>query len=588
VNDGLYAHPIRDLDVPLTVPNLVFAVDAFGNAFQSGGGGEFWRPISDHVFSLTPHPHEPSRVYGHSTFRRPFLVSQDLGLTFESVDFAREPGFRQSVGFHDIAVDPTDPDTLYVGSVFSSLGGFQISTFEDVHRSTDGGQTWESGWMRPTLAARDLAIDPFDPSLVYAATDQGLRVSPNAGATWDPPAPVPLLPATHRVVPDPAREGRLWLAGESAVIRSDDRGGSAVRVDTELPEGRVLDLTTDPTAGVVYALIEDRGVFRSADGGATWTSVTGNLLRRRLTGPLVVSIPPPALPVTPSPRTLRVGTATGVWALTGPPACTPGPATLCLLDNRFQVTVEWRDFQGGSGAGRTRPVTDDTGAFWFFDASNLELMVKVIDGRPVNGHFWVFYGSLSNVGFDLSVTDTATGAHRVFSNPTNRFASAGITTAFPGDPDATDGAVASAGDLSAVSLRSVEASAIRDISAGGFIPCGASTNLCLQNDRFRVEVVWRDFEGNRGSGHAVPLTPDTGAFWFFDSDNLELMVKVLDGRPINGHFWVFLGSLSNVRFEVMVTDISNGRSWIHENPAGTFASVGDAGAFTDAPPGPTP
>jgi hypothetical protein len=81
----------------------------------------------------------------------------------------------------------------------------------------------------------------------------------------------------------------------------------------------------------------------------------------------------------------------------------------------------------------------------------------------------------------------------------------------------------------------------------------------------------------------VPLTPDTGAFWFFHPDNLELMVKVLDARTVNGHFWVFLGSLSNVAFEVVVTDTANGRMWIRENPSGTFASLGDVIAFPDVP-----
>ena len=57
-------------------------------------------------------------------------------------------------------------------------------------------------------------------------------------------------------------------------------------------------------------------------------------------------------------------------------------------------------------------------------------MVKVLDARAVNGHWWVFYGSLSNVPFTLTVTDTATGTPRVYRNPPRTFASRGDTAAF--------------------------------------------------------------------------------------------------------------------------------------------------------------
>ncbi len=74
------------------------------------------------------------------------------------------------------------------------------------------------------------------------------------------------------------------------------------------------------------------------------------------------------------------------------------------------------------------------------------------------------------------------------------------------------------------------------------------TTLCLNNQRFKLDVRWRDFEGKTGVGQAVPLTSDTGYFWFFSSSNVELVVKVLDGRGLNGKFWVFFGALSNVEY----------------------------------------
>jgi len=107
--------------------------------------------------------------------------------------------------------------------------------------------------------------------------------------------------------------------------------------------------------------------------------------------------------------------------------------------------------------------------------------------------------------------------------------------------------------------------------------CG--TALQLQGGRFKVEVEFRDFLGGEGPGRPVPLTDDTGAFWFFEPDNLELMIKVLDGRPVNGAFWVFYGALSNVAYTVTVRDTFTARSKVYENPSGTLASRADTRAF---------
>ncbi|MEM9409191.1 MAG: hypothetical protein AAGA81_24380, partial [Acidobacteriota bacterium] len=109
--------------------------------------------------------------------------------------------------------------------------------------------------------------------------------------------------------------------------------------------------------------------------------------------------------------------------------CTTTPTTLCLAD-RFEVSVDWTDFQGGTGTGRTLPLTTDTGSFWFFDSENIELVLKIIDGTALNGRFWVFYGALSNVAFEITVTDTETGAVKTYSNPSGTFASNGDTQAF--------------------------------------------------------------------------------------------------------------------------------------------------------------
>ena len=111
-------------------------------------------------------------------------------------------------------------------------------------------------------------------------------------------------------------------------------------------------------------------------------------------------------------------------------------------------------------------------------------------------------------------------------------------------------------------------------------PCAASpTRLCLNGGRFAVDVTWTDFANNTGSGQAVSLTGDTGYFWFFSANNVELIVKVLDGRALNANFWVFYGALSNVEYTVTVTDTATGQQKVYHNPQGHLASHADTAAF---------
>ena len=97
------------------------------------------------------------------------------------------------------------------------------------------------------------------------------------------------------------------------------------------------------------------------------------------------------------------------------------------------------------------------------------------------------------------------------------------------------------------------------------------TTLCLgENDRFRVEVDWRDFDDRTGSGQAVEIgRRDTGLFWFFDEDNLEITVKVLDacGSEFDS-FWVFFAGITNVEYTMTVTDTQTGEVQVYENELG--------------------
>ena len=95
----------------------------------------------------------------------------------------------------------------------------------------------------------------------------------------------------------------------------------------------------------------------------------------------------------------------------------PADAPLALRAGRFRVAVAWKTASGQTGAGHAAPLTSDSGTFWFFNAANVELIVKVLDACAANGRYWFFAGGLTDVETTIVVTDTATGATRTYVNP---------------------------------------------------------------------------------------------------------------------------------------------------------------------------
>ena len=248
--------------------------------------------------------------------------------------------------------------------------------------------------------------------------------------------------------------------------------------------------------------------------------------------------------------------------------CVPSAEALCANGGRFEVSVDWQvESQGLSGIGIAAPISSDTGYFWFFSANNVELVIKVLDGRAFNDSYWVFYGALSDVAYAITVRDTRTGRVRRYENPQGRLASVADTSAFPGGGSAT--APGNEVDPEVVRVKSAE---LANLLARAPRPSAVAA--------FQVRIDWRvPSQGTSGAGHGVILTPDTAYFWFFSANNVEVVIKVVDGRAFNGHFWVFYGALSDVEYTITVTDTVSGAQKVYFNPSGDLASVADTAAF---------
>jgi hypothetical protein len=107
---------------------------------------------------------------------------------------------------------------------------------------------------------------------------------------------------------------------------------------------------------------------------------------------------------------------------------------------------------------------------------------------------------------------------------------------------------------------------------------GAET-LCLQSSRFQVTATFDT--GSGPSPAQVAQVGNSGYMWFFSADNVEALIKVIDGCNLNDNFWVFAAGLTNVQVVITVTDTVTHATRTYTNPVATaFAPIQDTSAFS--------
>jgi bacillolysin len=163
-----------------------------------------------------------------------------------------------------------------------------------------------------------------------------------------------------------------------------------------------------------FVPVQDTGAFGTCYAGSIADSLSAEslrgdseILRQQITGEIgrIASLRrAPAAEPESSP------------VLAAPSACVQDGQTLCLSNNRFRVRTTWRTSDGSTGTGNALRLTADTGYFWFFSQSNVEVVIKVLDACGLNARKWVFAGGLTNVEVTTTVTDTQTGQVRQYHN----------------------------------------------------------------------------------------------------------------------------------------------------------------------------
>lgn len=274
---------------------------------SSGWPWEQWRTVDTGDRRAPTRMVLPSRldantIYATSGTR--VFVSHDDGLTWE----LHASTVMDSVAEQQLTVVAIDAaDTLY------ALGDHSRSLF----RWTRGSQAWTRVDAPPLYSFAAVFVLEDEPSAVYVADGQLMYRTRDAGATWEPVAPrFPSMPyATAGVPATTARDSGVFYVGgrdpelDFVLYRSVDDG--ITWTAKPLPPGvSQISVAVDPrNADVVYIASYNGGVYRSRDGGETWTSLTGNL-------PLEVL----DIALSRDGTVLHAATAGGVWELRVAPA----------------------------------------------------------------------------------------------------------------------------------------------------------------------------------------------------------------------------------------------------------------------------
>lgn len=218
----------------------------------------------DDFMGFSPHPTDPNMLFssGHPKGggNIGFQKSNDAGKTWKKISNGNPDG---PADFHAMLVHPANPDHIY--------GWYKLR----VHRSSDGGTTWEILPNQPPEVL-SFAGDPRNENILYIGTIGNLLMSTDKGESWTIMTDAIGYDVVFDVEVDPA--GALYLAMRDrgivrAVVKED---GTATLEDLgKLPAGDLPQhLALDPkNAQTMYAFGKTKTLYKSADGGRTWQKV---------------------------------------------------------------------------------------------------------------------------------------------------------------------------------------------------------------------------------------------------------------------------------------------------------------------------
>ncbi|MCB9276201.1 MAG: hypothetical protein H6564_19320 [Lewinellaceae bacterium] len=256
IGPALMSGRISDLAGHPSDPKIIYVGAAGGGVWQSTDGGATFKSIFDDypqsIGAIAVDPVQPDKVLwvgtGECWTRNSVSVGNGIYKTTDGGKSWEKSGLEKSERISSIQINPDNPDEVYVG-VLGALWG--DSEDRGVYKTTDGGKSWEKILdVNPATGCSDLAMDPRNPRVLYAAF-------------WE-----------FR------RTAYSFSSGgyNSALYKTEDGGKNWKKIHEGFPAGQLgrIAIAVAPSApDILYAVIEsekneNKGLYRSEDGGATW------------------------------------------------------------------------------------------------------------------------------------------------------------------------------------------------------------------------------------------------------------------------------------------------------------------------------
>ena len=277
-----------------------------------GSGGVSWQPVGPvnvggRISDLACHPTDPNTLWIGAASGGVFQTTDGGATWFPLFDD------ESALSIGSLAVDANDPDVLYVGTGEPNGGGGSVTYGgTGVFRTTNGGTTWTNVGLAETRFIGRVRIDPANSNRVFVAAlgsqwspgpDRGVYRSTNAGGTWSRVLASTDSTGAVDLVIDPSNPNRVYAAmwersrgpdylnyggPTSGIFRSTNGGDTWSELTSGLPTGSIVGriglAIAQSSPSTLYAIYADAdpgfflGVYRSTNGGDTWTQTNDGAL----------------------------------------------------------------------------------------------------------------------------------------------------------------------------------------------------------------------------------------------------------------------------------------------------------------------
>lgn len=259
-----------------------------------------WRNIgpanmSGRVADVEGVPGNPDIVYVASASGGLWKTTNG-GITWQPI-FERQG----TISIGDVALEPGNPDVIWVGTGESNVRN-SVSFGDGIYKSTDGGHTWTNMGLRDTRCISKILVNPRNPDIVYVGAlghvwgpneDRGVFVTTDGGRTWTKTLYIDQNHGVADLALDPTNPNIVYAAmwafkrtpwthtsgsERGGIFKSLDAGRTWKKLTEGLPKliGRIGVAVAQSNPNVVYAIMEAKEgtLYRSDDRGETWRNVS--------------------------------------------------------------------------------------------------------------------------------------------------------------------------------------------------------------------------------------------------------------------------------------------------------------------------